>query len=220
MNQTLSEIYYLLQKEFRSEFRHKAALGGVLLYVFATVFVVYSGFARLQADIWNVQYWIIILFASIHAVWKSFAQDSGNRQLYLYTLVSPQSVILAKLLYNFLLIAVVSFLTYAGLSFFTMDPVRDYAHFALAAMLGSIGFSIIFTFTAAIAYRGSQQTALMSILSFPIIIPVLLVLIKISADAIGLIKDTAVWSDYMMLLGIDLLLFSLALLLFPFLWKD
>jgi heme exporter protein B len=220
MNQTLSEIYYLLQKEFRSEFRHKAALGGVLLYVFATVFVVYSGFARLQADVWNVQYWIIILFASIHAVWKSFAQDSGNRQLYLYTLVSPQSVILAKLLYNFLLIAVISFLTYAGLSFFTMDPVRDYAHFALAAMLGSIGFSIIFTFTAAIAYRGSQQTALMSILSFPIIIPVLLVLIKISADAIGLIKDTAVWSDYMMLLGIDLLLFSLALLLFPFLWKD
>jgi heme exporter protein B len=220
MNQTLSEIYYLLQKEFRSEFRHKAALGGVLLYVFATVFVVYSGFARLQADVWNVQYWIIILFASIHAVWKSFAQDSGNRQLYLYTLVSPQSVILAKLLYNFLLIAVISFLTYAGLSFFTMDPVRDYAHFALAAMLGSIGFSIIFTFTAAIAYRGNQQTALMSILSFPIIIPVLLVLIKISADAIGLIKDTAVWSDYMMLLGIDLLLFSLALLLFPFLWKD
>lgn len=220
MNQTLSEIYYLLQKEFRSEFRHRAALGGVLLYVFATVFVVYSGFARLQADVWNVQYWIIILFASIHAVWKSFAQDSGNRQLYLYTLVSPQSVILAKLLYNFLLIAVISFLTYAGLSFFTMDPVRDYAHFALAAILGSIGFSIIFTFTAAIAYRGSQQTALMSILSFPIIIPVLLVLIKISADAIGLIKDTAVWSDYMMLLGIDLLLFSLALLLFPFLWKD
>jgi heme exporter protein B len=220
MNQTISEIYYLLQKEFRSEFRHRAALGGVLLYVFATVFVVYSGFARLQADVWNVQYWIIILFASIHAVWKSFAQDSGNRQMYLYTLVSPQSVILAKLLYNFLLIAVISFLTYAGLSFFTMDPVRDYAYFALAAMLGSIGFSIIFTFTAAIAYRGSQQTALMSILSFPIIIPVLLVLIKISADAIGLIKDTAVWSDYMMLLGIDLLLFSLALLLFPFLWKD
>jgi len=220
MNSLLSEVYLLLQKEFRSEFRNRAALGGVLLYVFATVFVVYSGFAKLQADVWNVQYWIIILFASIHAVWKSFAQDSGARQIYLYTLVSPHGVILAKLIYNALLIALVSLLTFVGLSFFTLDPVRDYGGFALAAALGSMGFSIVFTFTAAIAYRGSQQTALMSILSFPIIIPVLLVLIKISADALGLIQDTAVWADYMLLLGIDLLLFSLALLLFPFLWKD
>ena len=220
MNSLLTEVQILLQKEFRSEFRHKAALGGVLLYVFATVFVVYSGFAKLQTDVWNVQYWIIILFASIHAVWKSFAQDSGPRQIYLYSLVSPQSVILSKMLYNALIISVVSLLTYIGLSFFTVDPVRHYGAFALAAVLGSVGFSIIFTFTAAIAYRGSQQTALMSILSFPIIIPVLLVLIKISADALGLIQDTAVWSDYMLLVGIDLLLFSLSLLLFPFLWKD
>jgi heme exporter protein B len=220
MSIILKEFFLLLHKEFLSEFRQKSALGGVLLYVFATVFVVYTGFIRIQADIWNVQFWIIILFASIHAVWKSFAQDAGKRQLYLYSVVHPLSVILSKITYNFIVILVIGILTFIALSFFTINPVRNYTEFFTALALGSLGFSIIFTFVATIAYRGNQQTALMSVLSFPIIIPVLLILIKISANALGLIQDTAVWSDYLILIGMDGLLLGLAILLFPFLWKD
>ena len=43
---------------------------------------------------------------------------------------------------------------------------------------------------------------------------------KLSANALGLIQDTAILSDLGILLGLDALLLSLTLLLFPFLWKD
>jgi heme exporter protein B len=60
----------------------------------------------------------------------------------------------------------------------------------------------------------------MAILSFPIIIPIILTLIKLSANALRLMQDTAVWKDIATLLAIDLILISMTFFLFPFLWRD
>ena len=60
----------------------------------------------------------------------------------------------------------------------------------------------------------------MAILGFPLVIPVLLTLIKLSANALRLMRDTGIEKDVMILVSIDLLLLGIALVLFPFLWRD
>lgn len=214
------EISFLLRKEILLEWRQKYAISGILLYVLSTVFVVYTSFKKVAPDVWNTLFWIIILFASVNAVAKSFVQENSNRQLYYYSLSNPSAIILSKIIYNSGLLLFLSLLSFAVFSLVAGNPVKDNFYFFTALFLGSLGFSITFTFISAISAKANNSATLMAILSFPIIIPIILTLIKLSANALRLMQDTAVWKDIATLLAIDLILVSMAFLLFPFLWRD
>ena len=216
----IRQIGYLLRKEFLMEWRSSYAISGVLLYVFATVFVVYRVFIRLEPNAWNAMFWIVLLFAAINAVVKSFVQESGSRQLYFYTLMDPLAVILSKMLYNTGLLMLISLLVWLGFSFLGNSPVRETGMFLLAIFLGSLGFSITFTFISAISVKADNSATLMAILSFPLIIPILMTVLKLTAGALRLLRDTAINYDIYTLLGIDLLLLAMAIVLYPFLWRD
>ena len=216
----LKETSYLIQKELTLEWRQKYAISGILLYVLSTVFIIYISLIDVQPQIWNVLFWIIILFASVNAILKSFTQESGARQLYYYQLASPIAVILSKIIYNAFLLGLLSVLTFAAFGLVAGNPVKDYWQFSLALLLGSWGFSIVFTFISSIASKANNSGTLMAILSFPLVIPILMTLVKMSANALRLINDTSIDKDIMILVSIDLILVGLALVLFPYLWRD
>lgn len=216
----IKSIFYLIQKEATIEWRQKYALGGILLYVCSTVFIVYLSFIQVGPKVWNTLFWIIMLFISVNAITKSFVQESGAKELYYYTLADPIAIILAKIIYNGLLLILLSILSYAIFALVAGNPVKDAGAFWIALLLSSIGFSIAFTFVSAIAAKASNNSTLMAILAFPVIIPILMTLLKLSANALGLIQDTGVWKDIMILLAIDLILLALTFILFPYLWRD
>lgn len=214
------EIGILLQKEIKIEWRQKHAIGGILLYVISTIFVVYSAIKSVDPNVWNALFWIVILFASVNALVKSFIQENSSRQLYYYTLANPTAIILAKIIYNSGLLLLLSLLSYGAFTLFAGNPVKDIGQFFVAIFLGSLGFSITFTFIAAISAKANNSATLMAILSFPLVIPIILTLLKLSANALRLMQDTAVWKDVLTLLAIDLLMIAMAFILFPFLWRD
>lgn len=214
------EILFLLKKEITLEWRQKYAIGGIFLYVASTIFVAYMGFIKIQSKEWNVLFWIIALFASINAVVKSFMHESQHRQLYFYQIANPSAVLMSKVMYNSILLLLLNLLTWLLMGFVLGNPVRDDAAFFFGLILASTGLGISLTFVSAIASKATNSATLMAILSFPIIVPILLTLVKYSAGAIGLITDTAGWKDIGILLSIDAILLSLAFVLFPFLWRD
>lgn len=216
----LKETIVLLRKEILLEWRMKYALSGILLYVFSTIFIVYTAFIRLEPNVWNTLFWIITLFASVNAIVKSFVQENSARQLYYYSLANPIAILLSKIIYNAVLLLLLSVLCWIGLSIVAVNPVKDTGQFVGAIFLASVGFSITFTFVSAISAKADNSATLMAILSFPLVIPILMTLIKISANALRLLNDTSVYKDVLTLVGIDLLLLGLALVLYPFLWKD
>ena len=75
------------------------------------------------------------------------------------------------------------------------------------------------SFTSLIASKGEQSHILISILSMPIIIPTLLLLTKITALSMGILDDSSMNIDFLMLGAIDLFSFGLSLILFPYLWR-
>lgn len=216
----LTALFFLLKKEFVLEFRQKFALSGIVLYVISTIFVVYSAAIKVQAKEWNVLFWIILLFASVNAVAKSFVQESGNRQLYHYQIADPAMLILAKIIYNSLLLMVLGTLAFGAFSLVAGNPVKNAGLFMGVLALGSLGFSITFTFISAIAAKASNPATLMVILSFPVVLPILLTLVKLSAVALRLLQDTAWMTDVWTLVAIDAILVVLTFILFPFLWRD
>lgn len=215
------QTYSLFRKEIALEFRQLYALGGVLLYVVSTAFVVYSAVGQeVPKAVWAALYWIIVLFASVNAVAKSFMQENSNRQLYYYTLASPTAVIVAKIAYNTLLLCTIEVLSYGVLSLVMGNPIEMQGLFFGLMALAGLGFSIAFTFLSAIAAKARQSATMMAILSFPVVIPMLLTLLRLSKIALQLMHDSAYYQDIIILISIDVILLGLVFILFPFLWRD
>lgn len=215
------QTLHLLRKDIQLEWRQRYAIGGVLLYVVSTVFVVYAALGQIVGGaVWAALFWIIILFASVNAIAKSFVQESNDRQLYYYFLASPIAVIASKILYNIALLTGISLLALAVFSMMLGYPIHQHGLFLGTVILGSIGFAIAFTFISAISAKAQQSATLMAVLSFPIIIPILLMLLRLTKIAANLMTDTAYYRDIFILLSIDAILASLVFLLFPMLWRD
>lgn len=218
------EIITLVKKDATLEWRQKYALNGILLYVVGAVFITYLSIGakegRIPIPTWNALYWIIILFSAINAVAKSFIQEHQGRQLYYYMIASPESIILSKTLYNTGLTLLLSLLGYTVFSVVMDNPVQDQVLFIVNLVAGSIGFSACLTMVSAIASKAGNNGTLMAILSFPILIPILLLAIQISKNAIdGLDREASV-DKIMMLIAINLVIGATSYILFPSLWKS
>jgi len=217
----VKEIKYLIQKEFLQEFRQKYSLGGMFLYIISTVFVCYLSFRNIiHPPTWNALFWVIMLFGSINGVAKSFIQESKGRQLYYYTLVSPQSVIVSKILFNSVLMLLLAFICFIFYSLFINNIVQDLLFFTLSLILGSIGFASILTMVSAIASKTNNNFSLMAILSFPMLIPMLITLMKVSKNAVDGLDRSLSTPYFLMLSCIIIIVSALSFLLFPYLWRD
>lgn len=216
-----SQVKFLVRKEIMLEWRSKYAFNGILLYVVSTVFVCYLAFREISsAPTWNALFWIIMLFASVNAITKSFIQESRGRQLYYYTITGPQAIIISKIIYNILLMLLLSVI---ALGFYTLvfkNPLGDPLFYLLSVLLGSISFASVFTMISGIASKASNGGALMAILSFPVIIPLLVVLIKLSKNAMDGLDRSVSYDEIGVLLAINVIVVTTSLLLFPYLWRD
>jgi len=222
--QLLSEISTLLAKDFRLEWRQRAALGGLLLYVGSTVFVAFLSFSlrggQPPAPAWNALFWVILLFAAVNAVAKGFMQESPGQRLYYYTLVRPQAVILAKMLYNALLLLAVALLGLLLYTVFLGNPIQNPTLFLANLVLGAVGFATTLTLVSGIAAKaGGNGATLMAVLGFPVMVPMLLLLIKVSKNALDGLDWSVSQGSVLTLVALNMIVASVSYVLFPFLWR-
>lgn len=216
----VKRIFHIISKDFRVEFRQKHAIAGILLFAVTVVFIVFKSFNTFTSQEWALLLWILVLFSGINAVVKSFLQESKGTYLYYYTLLDPLEVVLSKLVYNFLLCFILFLVILGCMALFSGYPVRDNVLFFSSSILGLAGISIVYTMISALAVTGGHSGTLMSILALPLVLPVLLLLIKTTAVALGLLTDSTVGTDLLLLAGIDGVLISICLILFPIVWKS
>ena len=219
MERSINQIWTLFKKDLLLEIRQQYSFYGVVLYVGATIFVLFLAMDAPESRVWNGLFWVIQLFICINAVAKSFLQESHGRMLYYQSITSPQNFVLSKLLFNSLLMLVMSGLSLLLFILFLGNPVEKVVTFIGLVFLGGWGLSLVFTFLAAIAAKAQQNAAIMAIMGFPLIIPQLIMLMKISNSAFSQ-TGPAVGTTVMLLIVTNLLIIVLSIILFPFLWKD
>lgn len=213
-------LFSLVKKDLLIEWRQKHTLFGVLLYVGATVFAVYMMSGQPDVKVWNALFWITQLFVVINSVAKSFLQEHTNRFRYYYTVVKPATFFLAKVMYSTALMLIISIISLALFTLLLGNPLVQTGLFIAVTAIGSVSLSVVFTFLSAIAAKAQQNAALMAILGFPLVVPLLMILSKLALSAISPIYIEGWWSLMLTLLALSILVLILGIILFPFLWQE
>ncbi|MEO6720366.1 MAG: heme exporter protein CcmB [Ferruginibacter sp.] len=217
----IKTIFALLKKDILLELRQQHSFYGILLYVAATIFVLYLSISNLEAEVWNGLFWVIQLFVCVNAVAKSFLQENRGRMLYFYSITSPVEFIISKLLFNMILMLLMSMVSLLLFFIFLTNPVTESLRFIGIVLLGGTSISLVFTLMSAIAAKAQHNAALIAILGFPVILPQLLLLMRLSKSAFSeVFREGAVLQLCGFIVLLDVMVIILATILFPYLWKD
>ncbi len=215
-----NKIITLLKKEWQLDIRHRSAFYGVFLYSLLTVFLIFYAFKEVEPITWVCLFWIITLFAALNAMAKSFLQESASRWNYYYTLHSPTQLLVAKFIYNFFLLGIITLFNLILFVLFLGFPIENKMMFYGSVLLGVLAFVLMFSIMSSISAKASKNASLSAILSLPVIIPLLSVLINFSLKTIATAPYNIFTSDIVLLSSIDVLMLALGLLLFRFTWRD
>ncbi|MCU0376066.1 MAG: cytochrome C biogenesis protein [Chitinophagaceae bacterium] len=211
----------LVKKDLLIEWRMQQNLYGMLVYAVCTIFILYLAAGQPEATQWNALFWTTQLFIVVNAVVKSFVGEPAGRYLYYYSVVSPGLFLGSRMILNVVYMVILSSISLLLFRFFLGDPLVKSLTYWGITLLGGTGLSLVFTLLSAIASKARQQASLIAILGFPIIIPQLMLLIRLSKAALGeIFKEGVVWQLAGLLLSLDLLVIIMASVLFPYIWKD
>jgi heme exporter protein B len=206
----------------RAEPRH--VISGIGLYLFSLIFICYLTFSLRQNSIneatWSALFWLAILFSVINSVAKSFIGEKKGISIYYYSVASPQAIILSKIIYNTILSLLLSLAGFLLFTLFIGNPVQDIPLFILTLILTSIGFSASLSLISGIAAKTNNSNILMAVLSFPVIIALLLMAIKITKNVLDGLERSASQDELLNLFAINCILTALAYILFPYIWRS
>ena len=160
------------------------------------------------------------MFTVINTVAKSFIGEKRGRDIYYYSIASPESIIVSKLIYNFLLSLLLSFSGFILFVTLLKNPVADHELFALLLLLGAMGFSASLSLLSGIASKANNSNILMAVLSFPIIISILLIVVKVTKNCIDGLDRSVSTNDLLTLLAINCIVAATSYLLFPYIWRN
>ena len=113
-----------------------------------------------------------------------------------------------------------SLLSFLAFTLLLDNPLTYGLKFLMIALLGGVSLSFVFTFLAAIAAKAQQSSAIMTIMGFPLIIPQILLLMKVSTIAFSKVVQSGLLQMIGLIIGLDIMIVLLSLVLFPYLWKE
>lgn len=213
-------IYILLKKEFVLEWRSKASLGSLLVHTLATIFFIYMIF---NGDItflsWLSIFWIVNLFSVIQISARTFQKDANEHFYYIKQIASSTNIIISKIIYNTIFIVSMSLIVLLFMQLFFAQTINYLGVFVITIILSSLGFSALFTLLSGISAK-TQNLVLLAVLGLPIVLPLILLISKLSilSDFHTRILDVYIFIGA--ILSLDIAILILAIILFPYLWKD
>ena len=140
--------------------------------------------------------------------------------LYLHQLVHPASLLVAKILYNSILMAGISMLVLLAYSVLLGQEADHLGWFILAILLGSAAFASVLTMVSAIASKTGNGHLIMPVLSIPLLIPLLLIAVKASKTAVDELQVSLLYDDLGVMLIFYVMVSLLGYVLYPWLWKE
>ena len=216
----MKKIGYLLKNDLIIEFRQRFSFYGILLYLAATIFLIYLSNQQINTTVWHSLFWIVQLFACVNAVTKNNSVQSNRILLYYYTICTANEFLISKMILNAFVMLLLSVINFILFSIFLPTHFLNYFLFLSMGCMGGISISILFTFLSALAQKADQQASMVVILGFPIIIPLFIIIIKITTIISAPLLSNQLNKFIVLLILLDILVIALSTILYPFIWKD
>lgn len=216
-------ITAVFKKDLQAELRSRFAINTVLAFVGAALLLILFSLNvdQLPPTPQSGIIWIIILFAALLSLSRSFIAETEKKTFNLLRLhASAPDVFGGKLLYNFTFILGVNIATFVLYIFFLGLPVAAPFVLFVTLILGTAGLSGIATMLAAIVSQADRKGAIFSVLSIPLLFPLILILVEATKTALFEGAIASFWDNFWALVGFAGTTITAGFLLFDYIWED
>lgn len=213
----------ILQKEIRTELRTKYALNTLLAFTGAALLLVLFTLRADQLDPTPKSglIWIIILFAAMTGMARSFVQETERKTWDLLRLHSgPSEIFLGKLLYNFAFLFVLHLFTFFFYMLMMNMQIVSPLYFLSAIIFGAAGLSAVTTLASAMVAQADRKGAVFSVLCIPLLVPLLLILTNVTKTALVEGPSADSLNDLTALVGYSGVTITAGFMLFEYVWED
>ncbi|HRP02681.1 MAG TPA: heme exporter protein CcmB [Candidatus Kapabacteria bacterium] len=220
----MKSIKAILFKEIQSEFRTRYAISTILLFVFTTVMMIVFATAGTKLDnhVLASIYWIIMFFGAMTGLAKSFVSEEERGTYLLLQLNSkPYAVYFGKLIFNILLALLINLIAIIlALIFYTQLVIESLGLFIFIIFLSSVAIAAATTIISALIAKANSKSALFPILSFPILLPIIILGINLTDLSFTGASLIDAHKDLQLIFAYTGLMIVVSYFLFDFVWED
>lgn len=220
----LKAIFAVLNKEILIEYRTRYSLYSVILFILTSNTIVLFGIGSesLSPELLAGIYWLIVFFCSITALQKTFISELEKNTFPFLILNAPSfSIYFGKLLYNYLYSILV--LVVAAIFFFVFIsgvPIKSIEIFSVLIVISSLALSSVLTIVSAIISKAQSKSALLTILAFPVILPVMIENITLTAECIRDTSISQVSNDLLFIIAFSGVIIPVSYVLFDYIISE
>jgi len=216
----------IVWKDFVSEFRTKEMILSMCLFSFLVLIIFNFAFgSSLNDDRGMIAgiLWVAFVFAGLTGLGRSFSmeRDRGTMQGLILCPVSPWTIFLAKLIGVFLFTTAMEIITIFIFSILYNTAVLPFlAPLGLVVFLGTLGFTAIGTIFSAISATAKTRDVLLSILFFPISVPVIIASVKSTGIILSGKSFQMLYPWLKILVAFDLIFLLVSYLTFAYILEE
>ncbi len=214
----------IVSKDVRSELRIRYAMSTLLMFVVTSVATILFALREdeVSTDVLSGMFWVVIFFTAMSGLSRIFvSEEERGTTMTLQLVASPSVVYFGKLIFNCgLTLALSLAVTILYLTVFPAFIIKSLAIFIVTIFLGSLGFSTAATIIAAVIAKANAKGTLYPVLSFPILIPLLMTVIKSTTYALDGEMFTTAMGEFQILVSYLMIMIAGSYLLFDYVWKE
>jgi heme exporter protein B len=187
----LAEVAAVFAKDWRSEARTRYALNTLGLFALTTLVLVSVGLGPMGVTAAGAQVlpfllWIVLLFAASAGLPRAFVHEEETHTATALRLAArPSAVFWGKLAFGLSLTWALELLVAPLFLAMVQLKVASPGLFVAGLAAGGFGLATASTVIAAIIGQARGRSTLFAVLSFPILIPLLLLVVEITRSAVG-----------------------------------
>ena len=214
----------IVSKDVRSELRTRYAMNALLMFVVTSVATILFALREdeVSTEVLSGMFWVVVFFAAMSGLSRIFfSEEERGTTMTLQLVASPSVFYLGKLIFNCgLTLILSSAVTILYIAVFPAFVIKSMGIFILTIFLGSLGFAAAATIIAAIIAKANTKGTLYPVLSFPILIPLLMTVMKSTARALDGEMFIAAMSEFQILVSYLMIMIAGSYLLFDYVWKE
>jgi heme exporter protein B len=196
----LKSVLTIVKKDLRIEFRTKHTINSMLLFAGITLLVfsyVVGIYVKSVPDIGPAILWLILIFTGMIGLSRAFVREKelGTLEGLKLSPVSPEEILTGKIIYNFILMLIVTVIVFPLFIVFLNFPIKGSVALALLILtLGNLGFVIVGSAISVIVMNARARELLLPVVLLPVLFPIILASVmalnKVLVDGAGFIDIT------------------------------
>ena len=222
----LSEAAAIWLRDLRGEFRTRYAVNAILMFAVTTLIAVsfsIGSFRIREAEqpfLYAVLLWIILVFSALSGLSRSFVKEEEAGTIDVLKLSArPQAVFLGKLFFNLTLLGALELIIVPLFILLMHYKIKLPGLFVAMVISGGLGLGAGTTIVAAMIAQASARGALFSVLSFPLLLPLMITAIKgCERAAVGM--NSPGWPEVRIAVAYTIVMITMSLFLFPLIWEE